>query len=157
MANRVEELSNFQHGNVIGCHLSNKSVRQISALLELLQSTVSAVIVTWKHLGATTAQPRSGRPHKLTERNRRVSGKIVCRRLQYSLPSSKLTMEATSAEALFRKTFRKWVSMAEQPHTSLRSRFAMPSISWSGVKLTTIGLWSDESCTTIWMDEQMNH
>uniref|UniRef100_A0A673YHQ4 Gonadoliberin n=1 Tax=Salmo trutta TaxID=8032 RepID=A0A673YHQ4_SALTR len=22
----------------------------------------------WKHLGATTAQPQSGRPHKLTER-----------------------------------------------------------------------------------------
>ena len=55
------------------------------------------------------------------------------------------------------KTFRKWVSMAEQPQTSLRSQFAMPSVSWSGVKLTTIGLWSDESCTTIWMDEQMNH
>ena len=36
----------------------------------------------------------------------------------------------------------KWVSMAEQPHTSLRSTRAMPSIGWSGVKLTAIGLWS---------------
>ena len=33
----------------------------------------------------------------------------------------------------------KWVSMAEQPHTSLRSPSAMPSVGWSGVKLTTIG------------------
>ena len=33
---------------------------------------MSAVIVKWKCLGATTAQPRSGRPHKLIERDRRV-------------------------------------------------------------------------------------
>jgi hypothetical protein len=31
----TEELSVFQCGPVIGCHLSNKSVCQISALLEL--------------------------------------------------------------------------------------------------------------------------
>ena len=31
----------------------------------------------------------------------------------------------------------KWVSMAEQPHTSLRSLCAMPSVG-----CTTIGLWS---------------
>ena len=36
----------------------------------------------------------------------------------------------------------KWVSMAEKPHISLRSPCAMPSVSWSGVKLTAIGLWS---------------
>ena len=69
---RTEELSDFQCGTVVECHLSNKSVRQISALLELPQSTVSVVIVKWKRLGATTAQPRSCRPHKLTERDRRV-------------------------------------------------------------------------------------
>ena len=37
----------------------------------------------------------------------------------------------------------KWVSMAELPHTSLRSPCAMPSIDWSGVKLAGIGLWSN--------------
>ena len=74
---RTEELSDFQHGTVIGCHLSKKAVRQISALLELLWSTVSAVIVKWKHPGATSAQPRSGRPHKLTERDRRVLKRVV--------------------------------------------------------------------------------
>ena len=68
----TEELSDFQHGTVMGCHLSNKSVHQISALLELPRSTVSAVIVKLKRLGATTAQPRSGRPHKLTEQDHRV-------------------------------------------------------------------------------------
>ena len=32
--------------------------------------------------------------------------------------------------------------MAKQPHSSLRSPCAMPSIGWSGVNLATIGLWS---------------
>ena len=73
----TKELSDFKHGTVIGCHLSNKSVHQISALLELPRSTVNAVIVKWKRRGATTAHPQSGRPHKLTERDRRVLKHIV--------------------------------------------------------------------------------
>jgi hypothetical protein len=56
----TEELSDFQCDTVIGCHLSNKSVGKMSALLDLPRSTVGAVIVKWKHLGATIALPRSG-------------------------------------------------------------------------------------------------
>ena len=37
------------------------------------RSTVSAVIVKLKCLGATTVRPQSGRQHKLAERDRRVS------------------------------------------------------------------------------------
>jgi len=50
-----KELSDFDRGTVIGCHLCHKSVREISALLD---TTVSAIIVKWKRLGATTARPR---------------------------------------------------------------------------------------------------
>jgi transposase len=77
---RVEELSDFQRGTVIGCHLSNKSVRQISALLELPLSTVSTVIMKWKRLGATMAPPdKSGSPHKLTERDHRMLKHLACK------------------------------------------------------------------------------
>ena len=54
----------------------------------------------------------------------------------------------------------KWVSMAEQPHTSLRSPRAMPRIGWRGVKcptslvaecgsnvLTSSGGWGPTLCT----------
>ena len=64
---RTEELSDFQRGTVMGFPLSNKLVCQISALRQLPRSTVNAVIVKWKRIGATTAQLRNGRPHKLTE------------------------------------------------------------------------------------------
>lgn len=43
----TEELSDFKCGTVIRCHF--------------------AVIVKWMRLGATTAQPQSGRRRKLTE------------------------------------------------------------------------------------------
>jgi hypothetical protein len=68
------------------------------ALLELALSTVSAVILKWKRLGATTAQLQSGRPHKLTECWSVWRVKIACPRLQNSLLSSKLPLEATSAQ-----------------------------------------------------------
>jgi hypothetical protein len=69
----TEELRDFQRGTVIGCHLSNKLVIQISALLELPWSTVNAIIVKWKCLGATAVEPGSGRTHKLIEWDRRNS------------------------------------------------------------------------------------
>jgi hypothetical protein len=128
---RTEELSDIQPGTVIGCHRSSKSVRQISTLLELPRSTVSGVIVKGKGLGATSAQP-----HKLTERDCRVL--IVCPQWEHSLPSSKLTLEITSARELFVGSFKKWISVAVQPHTCLRS----PSVGWSVVKLAAIRLWS---------------
>ena len=36
----------------------------------------------------------------------------------------------------------KLVSMAEPPHTSLRSPCTMPSVGWTGVKLAAIGVQS---------------
>ena len=87
------------------------------------------------------AQTRSGRPHKLTERDLRVLKHIEHKK--HSIPSSKLPLEATSAPELFIVNFMKWVFMAEQPHTNLISPCAMPSVGWSCGKLAAIGLWSN--------------
>ncbi|CAI9539421.1 unnamed protein product, partial [Staurois parvus] len=48
--------------------LCNKSIREISLLLNIPWSTVSSIITEWKQLGTTATQPRSGRPRKMTER-----------------------------------------------------------------------------------------
>ncbi|CAI9578571.1 unnamed protein product [Staurois parvus] len=50
---RSRELSEFKRCTVIGCHLSNKSICEISWLLKLPQSTVSGIITKWKQLGTT--------------------------------------------------------------------------------------------------------
>ncbi|CAI9558785.1 unnamed protein product [Staurois parvus] len=56
-----QELSEFKHGTVMGCHLCNKSICEISWILNIPQSTVSGIITKWKQLG-TTATQLSGRP-----------------------------------------------------------------------------------------------
>ncbi|CAI9613568.1 unnamed protein product, partial [Staurois parvus] len=69
---RSQELSEFKRGAVIGCHLCNKSIREISLLLNIPRSTVSGIITQWKQLGITAIQPPSGRPRKMTERGQRI-------------------------------------------------------------------------------------
>ncbi|CAI9623096.1 unnamed protein product, partial [Staurois parvus] len=72
---------------VIGCHLCNKSICDISWLLNIPQSTVSGFITKWKQLGTTATQPPSGRPRKMTERGQRLLKCTVCRSCQLSAES----------------------------------------------------------------------
>ncbi|CAI9554585.1 unnamed protein product [Staurois parvus] len=58
---RSQELNEFKHDTVIGCHLCNKSIREISLLLNIPRSTVSGIITKWKQLGTAATHPRSER------------------------------------------------------------------------------------------------
>ncbi|CAI9619484.1 unnamed protein product [Staurois parvus] len=64
---RSQELSEFKRGTVIGCHMCNRSIHEISLLLNIPQSTVSGIITKWRQLETTATQPQSGRPCKMTE------------------------------------------------------------------------------------------
>ncbi|CAI9591136.1 unnamed protein product [Staurois parvus] len=55
---RSQELSEFKRGTVIGCHLCNKSIREISLLLNIPRSTVSGIKTKWKQLGTTAIPAR---------------------------------------------------------------------------------------------------
>ena len=106
-------------------------------------STVSAVIVKWKCLGATTAQPQSGRKHKLTEWDWCVLKRIACKQCLFSVATLTTKFQTASGSNVSTRTVRRELyEMAEQPHTSLRSPCSMPSAGWSGVKPAAIGLWS---------------
>ncbi|CAI9554842.1 unnamed protein product [Staurois parvus] len=52
-----QELSVFKHGTMIGCHLCNKSIHEISLLPNTPHSTVSGIITKWKQLGTAVTQP----------------------------------------------------------------------------------------------------
>ncbi|CAI9534809.1 unnamed protein product [Staurois parvus] len=56
---RSQELSEFKCGTMIGCHLCNKSIHEISLLLNIPRSTVGGIITKWKQLGTTPTQPPS--------------------------------------------------------------------------------------------------
>ncbi|CAI9600070.1 unnamed protein product [Staurois parvus] len=55
-----QEISEFKCGAVIGCHLCNKSIREISLLLNIPRSSVSGIITKWKQLGTTAIKPATG-------------------------------------------------------------------------------------------------
>lgn len=65
---------------------------------------------------------------------------MICLELQNLLPSSSLPQEVTSAQELFISSSMTWVSIAVEQHTSLRTPWAMPSISWIDVKHFSTGL-----------------
>ena len=127
----------------MGCHHSNKSVRQISALQELPRSTVSAVIVMWKCLGATTAQPRNAPPHKLTERDRQVLKRIAGKNrllsvvTLYQTDSGSNVSTNTVHRELHEMSFHGGAA-AHKPKITMHNAQRR----WSGGELTAIGLWS---------------
>jgi transposase len=92
---RSGELSDFERGLVIGCHISKKSVRDIATLLKLPKSTVADVIVKWKREGTTTMKPQPGRPCLMTVRDRQALKKVVHETCQSS--SKTITREFHSA------------------------------------------------------------
>ncbi|CAI9532174.1 unnamed protein product [Staurois parvus] len=63
---RSQKLSEFKCVTMIGCHLCNKSIHEISLLLNIPRSSVNGIITKWEQLGTTATQPRSGRPCKMT-------------------------------------------------------------------------------------------
>ncbi|CAI9557425.1 unnamed protein product, partial [Staurois parvus] len=85
---RFQALSQFKHGTVIGCHLCNKSICEISLLLNNPRSTVSGIITKWKQLGTAAAQPQSKRGQRMlkhtVQRSPQVSAESIAKDLQTS-------------------------------------------------------------------------
>ncbi|CAI9558705.1 unnamed protein product, partial [Staurois parvus] len=79
---------NSKRGAVIGCHLCNKSIRDISWLLNIPRSTVSGIIIKWKQLGTTATQPPSERGQRMLKRtvlrSRQLSAGSIAKDLQTS-------------------------------------------------------------------------
>ncbi|CAI9613463.1 unnamed protein product [Staurois parvus] len=55
---RSQELSEFKRGTVIGCHLCNKSICEVSLLINIPRSTGSGIISNWEQ-----------QPRKMTEQH----------------------------------------------------------------------------------------
>lgn len=104
---KSHELSEFQRGAVIGCHMSKKSYREISTLLNIPKSTVSSIIAKWKELGTIATQPRSGRPRKMTERGQRMLRQIVRSSRQFSAESIATDLQTTGGLQISSSTVRR--------------------------------------------------
>ncbi|CAI9590094.1 unnamed protein product, partial [Staurois parvus] len=109
---RSQELSDSKRGPVIGGHLGNKSIRDISWLLNIPRSTVSGIITKWKQLGTTATQPPSGRPRHMTGRGQRMLKRTVRRSHQLSAES-------------IAKDLQTWCDLQMSPTTVCRELHGM--------------------------------
>ncbi|CAI9549422.1 unnamed protein product, partial [Staurois parvus] len=80
---------------MIGCHLCNKYIHEISLLLNIPRSTVSGIITKWKQLGTTATQPQSRRLRKMTERGQHMLKRTVCRSCQ--LPAESIAKDCLTS------------------------------------------------------------
>ncbi|CAI9584102.1 unnamed protein product [Staurois parvus] len=53
----TQELNKFKCGTETGCQLCNKSICEISLLLNIPWSNVNGITTKWKRLGTTATQP----------------------------------------------------------------------------------------------------
>ncbi|CAI9549225.1 unnamed protein product, partial [Staurois parvus] len=104
---RSQELSDFKRGTVIGYHLCNKSIHEISLLLNIPGSTVHGIVTEWKELGRTATQPQSGKPRKMTEQGQhmlkctvRISRQLSAKDLQTLFPVKGALMESAYQDIL---------------------------------------------------------
>ncbi|CAI9564839.1 unnamed protein product [Staurois parvus] len=104
---RSQELSDSKRGPVIGGHLCNKSIRDISWLLNIPRSTVSGIITKWKQLGTTATQPPSGRPPHMTERGQRMLKRTVRRSHQLSAEAIAKDLQTSRGLQISTKTVRR--------------------------------------------------
>ncbi|CAI9620454.1 unnamed protein product [Staurois parvus] len=116
----------------IGERLCNKSIRDISWLLNIPQPTVSGIITKWKQLGTTATQPPSGRPRHMTERGQRMLKHTVRRSRQLSAESRAKDLQTWCGLQMSPTTVCRELhgmgSMAKQLHPSLPSPCAMQSV-----------------------------
>jgi hypothetical protein len=74
----MEDLSDFERGQIVVPRLAGASVLRTAALLGILRATLSNVMSAYMNHGKTASAKRnSGRKSTLTERDHRTSRRIV--------------------------------------------------------------------------------
>ncbi|GFW84140.1 transposable element Tcb2 transposase [Trichonephila clavipes] len=158
---KSKELSEFDRGSIVGCHLCGKSVRETADILQKPKSTVSDVILKWKRRDSETAEKRTGRPKILGERSRRTLKRVVKQNRKSSLVEISQEFQSSSGISVSSRTVRR-----ELKNLGFHGRAAAHKLNitpqnakhrlqwcrahrhWTADMRNTV-LWSDESRFTV--------
>ena len=77
MAKKQHEISEFNRGQVVGAHKFDISEKRIADKFKIAKSTVHYIIKQYKEFKLTKPQPRSGRPQKFKDCNKRYLVQLV--------------------------------------------------------------------------------
>jgi transposase len=75
---KMEDLSDFQRGQIVGAHLAGASVSKTATLLGVCRAAVPKIKTTYANNGRTSSPERnSGQKPKLSERDRSTLKRVV--------------------------------------------------------------------------------
>ncbi|GFT93371.1 transposable element Tc1 transposase [Trichonephila clavipes] len=131
---KSKELSEFDRGSIVGCHLCGKSVREIADILQKPKFTLSDKIVKWKRRDSETAEKRTGRPKIF---GISVSSRTVRRELK------NLAFHGRAA------AHKPNITPQNAKH---RLQWCRAHRHWTVDMWKTV-LWSDESRFTVWQSD----
>ncbi|CAI9576248.1 unnamed protein product [Staurois parvus] len=148
-----KELNEFKRGTVIGCHLCNKSIRDIFLLLNIPRSTVSGIITKWKQLGIPETQPQSDR-QRMTERGQRMLKRTVRRSCQLSAESIAKDFQTLYGLQISITVHRELHGMGFHGRTAKcnakrQMQWCKPHHHWTFKQWRHV-LWSDQSRVSVW-------
>ncbi|GFW76460.1 regulator of chromosome condensation 2 [Trichonephila clavipes] len=104
---KSKELSEFDCGSIVGCHLCGKSIREIADILQKPKSTVSDIISKWKRRVSEKAEKRTCRPKVLGERSRRTLKSVVKQNRKSSLVEICQEFQSSSGINVSSRTVRR--------------------------------------------------
>jgi transposase len=155
MVEKRHEISEFDRGRCVGAHDGGMSIRSISDLYNIPKTTVHRIIHEFEEHGVIKAQPRSGRPHELDNRDRRHLVQLVEK--NHFAPLAQITAEIQdiTKKSVSMSTIQRTLHMEGYAgRVGLRKPFVndknrLNRLKWSQERLT----WDEEWNQIIWSDE----
>ncbi|GFX34504.1 transposable element Tc1 transposase [Trichonephila clavipes] len=162
---KSKELSEFDRGSIVGCHLCGKSVREIADILLKPKLSVSDVIVKWKRRGSETAETLNGRPKIFGKRSRRTLKRVVKQNRKSSLVEISQEFQSSSGISVSSRAVRQELRnlgfygrvAAHKPNitpqnANQRLQWCKAHHHWT-VDIWKTVLWNDESRFTVWQSD----
>uniref|UniRef100_A0A8C5P9B6 Transposase Tc1-like domain-containing protein n=1 Tax=Leptobrachium leishanense TaxID=445787 RepID=A0A8C5P9B6_9ANUR len=162
---KQSDLSAFERGTIVAAQSHGASISKTAEFVKCSRSTVSCIIRTWKCLGTTATQPRSGRPRKLTERSQRMLRCVVRRGRQLSAESIATDLQTSCGLQISSRTVRRELhgmgfhgrAAASKPYITKcnakrRMQWCKARGHWTLKQCRSV-LWSDESHFSIWQSD----
>ncbi len=163
---KTRELTDFERGKVIGLYKADESERAISEKTGYGKTTIHNIISKYNEMGAISVAPRSGRPKKLTERDKRHLKTIVTQNRRVGVDKIVKTFAESTGKVVCKNTIKKTLyKMGYNSHTALRKplvsehnrkirlNWAREKRSWTIDNWKNV-VWSDESRFTLYQNDE---
>jgi transposase len=162
---KTKELTDFERGKVIGLHEAGDSERTISAKTGYGKTTIHNIITKYHKTGAVSIAPRSGRPKKLTERDKRHLKIIIAKNRrepeekirEIFIESTENTVcRRTMQESLYEMGYNSCTALRKpnisEQNRKIRLNWARERRFWTTNDWMKV-VWSDESRFTMFQND----